>query len=78
MLFRSALRSPAAAAPPFARILRHPLIEPKSITLKLCEPGGLADLRIRANDKSAAGKRLAKAARKSSWGERWAVAGADD
>ena len=68
-----ALRSPPGATPTFARILRHPLIEPKSITLKLCEPAGLADIRIRAND-----KRAAKAARKSSWGERWVPPGTDD
>ncbi|MBE0659693.1 MAG: rRNA methyltransferase, partial [Bryobacteraceae bacterium] len=68
-----AMRSPPAAAPPFARILRHPLIEPKSINLKLCEPAGLANLRVRAND-----KRAAKAARKASWGDRWAAPGTDD
>jgi ribosomal protein RSM22 (predicted rRNA methylase) len=73
-----ALRSPPPASPPFARIIRHPLVEPKSITLRLCEPAGLADLRIRTNDRRAADKRLAKAARKASWGERWSPPGSGE
>lgn len=67
-----ALRSPSAG-PPYGRILRHPRIEPKSITLKLCTPVGLTGPRIPANDKS-----QAKAARKASWGERWAAPGSGE
>lgn len=67
----AALRQPPSAPALRARILRHPIVEPKSVSLRLCTASGLADLRIRANDKPAA-----KAARKASWGERWAPPGA--
>jgi ribosomal protein RSM22 (predicted rRNA methylase) len=66
----AALRQPPAAPAPYARILRHPMVETKSVSLRLCTAGGLADLRVRAAD-----KRLARAARKASWGERWAPPG---
>lgn len=67
-----ALREPSPAQAPFSRILRHPLIEPKSISLRLCTPTGLTDLRVRPAE-----KRASKAARKASWGERWTNPGPD-
>ncbi len=74
-----ALRQPPSTQPAFSRILRHPFVEPRSITLKLCKPAGLAEVNIRAAEKA-----RFKAARKSNWGSRWtepdpaAPAGEDD
>ncbi len=62
-----ALREPPPAQPAFSRILRHPFVEPRSVTMKLCKPAGLAEISVRAADKASF-----KVARKSGWGARWA------
>ncbi len=61
-----ALRQPPPARPPFCRILRHPFVEPRTVTMKLCQPAGLAEVTVRAADKAGF-----KAARKADWGARW-------
>ena len=61
-----ALRDPPPEPPRFSRILRHPRIETKSISLTLCTPEGIAPLVVRAQDKPAF-----RAARKADWGARW-------
>jgi ribosomal protein RSM22 (predicted rRNA methylase) len=55
---------------PFARILRHPQIQPGFIQLQLCAPGGgLETVGVSKRSDPAGFKR----ARKSEWGDRWSA-----
>lgn len=66
--FLVALREPPPGPERFSRILRHPFVEPGSVTLQLCTASGLSSAAIKAKDKA-----HFKAARKSDWGGRWTV-----
>jgi ribosomal protein RSM22 (predicted rRNA methylase) len=50
-----------------ARILRHPTVYPGLVSLTLCDRQGIRPVEVRAKDKT-----TFKAARKASWGSRWA------
>jgi len=63
-----ALKEPVSEPDRFSRILRHPMVEPGLVTLRLCTPAaGAVSLPVRARDKT-----RFKAARKADWGGRWA------
>lgn len=57
----------ASAAQTQARVLRHPTVQPGLISLTLCGPQDIRQIEARSRDKAAF-----KAARKASWGSRWA------